>query len=124
MRFYICRNCGNFVEVIEESNRPMSCCGRYMEEVIPGRTDASKEKHVPVIQIDGNKVTVEVGSKLHPMEKNHYIEWICIETTKGTARKNLAPEEEPKAEFILDKDEKLVAAYAYCNLHSLWMATP
>ena len=31
-------------------------------EVIPNTTDAAVEKHVPVVEINDNKVTVTVGS--------------------------------------------------------------
>ena len=52
----------------------------------------------------------------------HYIEWIILETEKGYQRIDLKPEEAPRAEFILTDSDKVVAAYAYCNLHGLWKA--
>jgi superoxide reductase len=78
------------------------------------------EKHVPVVTVEGNKVTVTVGSVEHPMAPEHYIEWIALETAKGSQRKTLKPGEPPCAEFILSDDDSCVAAYAYCNLHGLW----
>lgn len=90
-----------------------------LEEVKIRSVDASVEKHVPQITIDGNKVTVVVGSVIHPMEEKHYIEFIEIETKNGVQRKNLKPGDEPKAVFILEDDE-LINAYAYCNLHGMW----
>jgi superoxide reductase len=90
-----------------------------MAELIPGSVDASLEKHVPVITVDGNTVTVEVGSVAHPMIEEHYIEWIYLETTNGGQRKALKPGEAPKATFALT-DGAPVSAYAYCNLHGLW----
>lgn len=90
-----------------------------LDEVKVRSVDASVEKHVPQIEINGNKVTITVGSVIHPMEEKHYIEFIEIETKKGIQRKNLAPGDEPKAEFILVNDE-LLCAYAYCNLHGMW----
>ena len=96
------------------------CCGKPMEEIIPGTTDASVEKHVPVVSVEGNIVRVKVGSVEHPMIPEHYIEWISLQTKFGNQRKALDPGEAPEALFaILDGDE-VVAAYAYCNLHSLW----
>lgn len=124
MKFYRCDICGNLVEVIEESNKPMSCCWKNMTELIPGKVDASKEKHVPVIKKDGNKVCVTVGSDLHPMTSEHYISWIVIETILGTQRRTLTPWDTPKAEFLLDGKDSLIAVYAYCNKHGLWMAKP
>ena len=122
MKFYICKHCGNIVATVKESGAPISCCGEKMSEIIPGTTDAAVEKHVPVIEVNGNIVTVTVGEVIHPMIPEHYIEWIAISTNKGNQRKPLKPGEEPKACFALCEGEQVEAAYAYCNLHSLWKA--
>ena len=122
MKFYICEHCGNIVEMIEDAGVPASCCGQSMTELVPGTSDGAAEKHVPVVAVDGNKVTVTVGEVEHPMLDAHYIVWIAIETSKGAQRKMLQPSEAPKAEFLLAEGETLVATYAYCNLHGLWRA--
>ena len=122
MKFYICKHCGNIVEMIEDAGVPVSCCGQSMTELVPGTSDGAAEKHVPVVAADGNKVTVTVGEVEHPMLDAHYIVWIAIETSKGAQRKMLQPSEAPKAEFLLAEGETLVATYAYCNLHGLWRA--
>ena len=93
-----------------------------MQELIPNTTDAAGEKHVPVISIDGQTVTITVGSVLHPMLDVHYIEWIMLETREGRQRKALKPGDEPKAVFALVPGDEVVAAYEYCNLHGLWKA--
>lgn len=121
-KFYICETCGNIVTYVKKSGVPVFCCGKKMQEIIPGTSDAATEKHVPVIAVDGNKVTVSVGAIAHPMVKEHYIEWISIETKDGNQRKVLAPEDAPMAEFMLTDTDEVIAAYAYCNLHSLWKA--
>ncbi|MBE5909093.1 MAG: desulfoferrodoxin [Lachnospiraceae bacterium] len=120
MKFFVCEVCGNFVEMVKESGAPMTCCGQKMKELVPGTSDGAVEKHVPVVTVEGNKVTVTVGSVEHPMAPEHYIEWIALETAKGSQRKTLNPGEPPCAEFILSDDDSCVAAYAYCNLHGLW----
>lgn len=117
--FYICKHCGNLVGMIRNTGAPIICCGEPMSELIPGSVDASHEKHVPAVKVDGNLVTVEIGSAPHPMLEEHYIEWVCLETGRGRQRKRLNPGEEPKVLFTL-VDDKPVAAYAYCNLHGLW----
>ncbi|MGI6205382.1 MAG: desulfoferrodoxin family protein [Anaerovoracaceae bacterium] len=119
-RFFKCHKCGNIYAVVEDSGCRVSCCGSPMEEIIPGAVDASEEKHVPVIEQDGQKVTIKVGSAVHPMTSEHYIEWISIETKEGNQRKVLEPESAPEASFVLTDDDELLAAYAYCNLHGLW----
>ena len=120
MKFYVCEVCGNFVGMIKESGAPMSCCGQKMKELVPGTSDGAVEKHVPVCKVEGNVVTVEVGSVEHPMAPEHYIEWIAIETKKGAQRKVLEPGQKPCVQFVLTDDDEVVAAYAYCNLHGLW----
>ena len=121
-KFYICRICGNIIGFIHNTGNPIICCGEKMQMLVPNTVDASVEKHVPVIKVDGNKVTVEVGSSPHPMIQEHYIEWIYIQTEKGGQRKELAPDEKPSVEFALTDDDTLEAAFAYCNLHGLWKA--
>lgn len=118
-RFFICKHCGNLVNMIYSSGVDMVCCGESMTELIPGSIDAAVEKHVPVVTVDGNTVTIEVGSVTHPMLPEHYIQWIQLQTDAGAYRKCLKPGEAPKAVFILS-GEKPVAAFEYCNLHGLW----
>lgn len=122
MKFYKCEICGNIIEFRKESGVTVVCCGQDMEEIIPGTSDGAAEKHVPVIAIDGPKVTVTVGSVLHPSLDVHYIEWIALETKKGAQRADLAPGDVPVAEFLLADGDEVIAAYEYCNLHDLWKA--
>ncbi len=122
MKFYICRHCGNIIAKVKDSGVPVVCCGEKMTELIPGAIDAAVEKHVPVIEVEGNKVVVKIGSAPHPMVEAHYIEWVALQTTSGNQRKALKPGEKPEACFSVCEGDKVVAAYAYCNLHGLWKA--
>ena len=119
-RFFVCEHCGNMIAVVKDAKVPMMCCGQKMTELIPGTTDAAVEKHVPTFEVKDGKVFVQVGEVIHPMVDAHYIEWIFIETDKGTQMKKLAPGQEPKTVFAICEDEKVEAVYAYCNLHGLW----
>jgi len=119
-KFFICKHCGNIVGLINNAKVPLVCCGEEMTELVPNTSDASAEKHVPVVKVNGNKVTVEIGSVPHPMTEEHYIGWVYIQTEKGGQRKVLEPGEKPYAEFILTDDDKLQNVFAYCNLHGLW----
>ena len=120
-KFFICEHCGNIVTKIWDKKVPLFCCGQKMTELVPGTVDASLEKHIPVPAVEGNTVTVEVGSVAHPMIEEHYIMWIYLQTDKGGQFKYLNPGDAPKAVFALS-DEKPEAVYAYCNLHGLWKA--
>lgn len=90
------------------------------EEITPNTTDGAYEKHVPVIEQQGDHVTVTVGSVLHPMLDVHYIEWIILETATGYQKHDLKPGDAPTASFAVT--EPVIAAYEYCNLHGLWVA--
>lgn len=119
-KFYICRHCGNLVGVIHDAGVPIICCGEKMEELVPNLVEASGEKHLPVVRVEGNTVHVNVGSVAHPMAPEHSIEWVYVQTERGGQRKNLAPGDAPTVTFCLG-DDKATAVYAYCNLHGLWM---
>ncbi len=120
-RFYVCEHCGNIVGMIHDAGVPLMCCGQKMTQLIPGTVEASAEKHIPVVSIEGNIVKVTVGSISHPMSEEHSIVWVYLQTDRGGQRKCLAVDGEPVVTFALS-DEKPVAVYAYCNLHGLWKA--
>lgn len=122
MKFYICKHCGNIIAFAKNSGVPVMCCGEKMQEITPNTTDAAQEKHVPVVTVDGNCVTVEVGSVPHPMQEDHYIEWVSLHTAQGNQRKWLKPGNAPKVQFMICDDDKPIAVMAYCNLHGLWKA--
>lgn len=92
-------------------------------ELKANSTDAAVEKHVPVIEVNNQDVKVTVGSTLHPMSEEHYISHIILVTDRESLMKNLKPGDEPIATFKLAQGEKVVEAYAYCNLHGLWVKT-
>ncbi|WP_249029721.1 desulfoferrodoxin family protein [Tannockella kyphosi] len=118
--YRICERCKNIIEMVEDKGVPIMCCGTKMVTIEANTVEAATEKHIPVVQVNGDLVEVIVGEVEHPMLEEHSITWVSIETTKGSARKELKPGSAPKATFVLAKDEELVAAYAYCNLHGLW----
>ncbi|MEG0177714.1 desulfoferrodoxin family protein [Anaerorhabdus sp.] len=119
LKFYICEHCHNVIVKLSDSGVPVVCCGEEMKELKPNTIEASVEKHLPVInRKDNNKIEVRVGSVDHPMEEKHYIEWILLETEVGYRIQHLAPGEHNYVEFL--NDEKVIAVYAYCNLHGLW----
>ncbi|MBQ6493766.1 MAG: desulfoferrodoxin Dfx [Erysipelotrichaceae bacterium] len=122
MKFYRCKKCGQMIAIVKKKGCPIMCCGEPMEEIVAGTTEASTEKHIPVYEVNGNIVTVTVGSVAHPMLEEHYIEWIAVQTKQGNQRKALKPGDEPKACFALCEGDEVEAVYAYCNLHSLWKA--
>ena len=117
---YKCLKCGNIVEVLEVGGGELVCCGEPMKHMVENTVDASKEKHVPVIEKSPEGWWVTVGSVLHPMEEKHYIQWIELLADGKVLRAELKPGDEPRA-FFACKATK-VGAREYCNLHGLWKA--
>lgn len=114
---YRCNTCGNIVEVLNEG-AVISCCGSSMVQLEEKETDGAAEKHVPVIEkIDGG-YRVRVGSTVHPMTKEHYIQWIELLTETCVFRKELKSDDAPEAVFLTN--EIAVSAREYCNIHGLF----
>ena len=119
-KFYVCEHCGNMIGMIHDAGVPLVCCGQKMTKLEAGTVEASREKHIPVVTLEGNTVTATVGAVAHPMTAEHSIEWVYLQTDRGGQRKCLSPEEAPVAVFALAEGEHPIAVYAYCNLHGLW----
>ena len=120
MKFYRCEVCGQIVAIVKKTGSPVVCCGKPMKELIPGTTDASVEKHIPVFEVKDGYLHVSVGSVPHPMAEEHYIEWVSVQTKFGNQRKALKPGDKPEVCFPLCEGDEVEAVYAYCNLHGLW----
>ena len=122
MQFYRCETCGQMVAIVKKTGVPLVCCGKPMQELVPGVSDGAAEKHVPVYEVQGNCVCVRVGEAAHPMTEQHSIEWIALKTKYGNQRKLLCPGDVPEACFAIREGDAVEAVYAYCNLHGLWKA--
>lgn len=120
MKFYRCNICGNLVELINEGGGELVCCGEPMEKLEAKTEDEGKEKHVPVVEKEGDILKVKVGSVPHPMTEAHYIEWIVIKYDNKVQHIKLKYTDSPEATFIVDKDASEIEVYEYCNIHGLW----
>jgi len=119
-QIYKCNVCGNVIEVLHNGAGQLVCCNQPMELLEEKKEDEGMEKHVPVIEKTGNKTIVKVGSAPHPMEQEHYIEWIELNVDGNSFKRFLVLGEEPKAEFNISGDN--VSARIYCNIHKLWQS--
>ncbi len=119
-QLYRCSVCGNIVDVRHEGAGELTCCNKPMDLLNANIEDASTEKHVPVVKHTEVGIEVTVGKINHPMEDEHYIEWITFITNSSTKTVYLAPGDEPRAIFKVTAQGGTV--YAYCNLHGLWQA--
>jgi len=120
LQIYKCEVCGNMVEVIHEGAGDLVCCGKTMRLFEENTVDASREKHVPVIEKVEGGYRVKVGSVPHPMEEKHYIEWIELVADGIAYREFLKPGQQSEAVFKVEASN--VSAREYCNLHGLWRA--
>ena len=117
---YKCDECGDMLEVIREGQGEFSCCGKPLKLLVENTVDASREKHVPVIERLPSGIKVKVGGAPHPMEPKHYIEWIEVIADGMVCRQFLKPGDAPEATFNIAAKE--IAVREHCNIHGLWKA--
>ena len=118
LQIYKCEICGNIVEVLHEGKGELVCCGQPMKLYKENTTDATLEKHVPVIEKTESGFKVKIGSVAHPMVEEHNIEWIEAVVDGKAYRQFLKPGDAPEAEFCKKSDN--IIAREYCNIHGLW----
>jgi superoxide reductase len=119
LEVYKCEICGNLVEVLHAGAGELVCCGQPMNGLDEQTADSSTEKHVPVIERENNGYRVKVGSVPHPMEEQHFIEWIEIQFDDKVGRKFLEPGR-PAEAFFDGIEASDISAREYCNVHGLW----
>jgi len=117
---YRCYVCGNVVEVLLAGGGELTCCGQPMLLLTEKTDEAGFEQHRPVIRTRPSETGVEVtvGSVPHPMQSNHFIEWIEVVAAETTCRRTLRPGEQLQARFDLVAPQ--IYARACCNRHGLW----
>ncbi len=118
LEVYKCEICGNIVEILHQAGGELVCCGQPMTLMTERLEDQGYEKHLPVIERDNKNVKVKIGSVPHPMEENHYIEWVEVVGNSTILRKHLNPGDKPEATF--EYTEKMEKAREYCSVHGLW----
>ena len=117
---YKCEVCGNIASLIKDMGVPLVCCGQQMVPIEPKSiTQEDNEKHVPMVEKTPTGVKVKVGSVLHPMEEDHFIEFIQIQIEDKVLTKSFQPGDEPVLDLCCAPDATVVAL-AYCNKHGLW----
>ena len=114
-KFYAGNDQKSILKLIRGSDIPQG-----LQELCAEMKEGAGEKHLPVAELEQNKVVVKVGSVFHPMLEEHSIEWVYLKTEKCEQLMYLKPGGDPVAEFALLPGDKPVCVYAYCNLHGLW----
>ncbi len=122
-QIYKCNICGNIVEVLHAGAGQLVCCGQPMQLLTEKIDDIGKEKHIPIIEIENGTIKVKVGSIAHPMESNHYIEWVEIIVNDEVYRKTFKPGIKPEVELKIGRTIRETVVRVYCNIHGLWKST-
>ena len=118
LQVYKCSVCGNIVEVLTGAAGELVCCGQPMENLAAKGADQGKEKHVPVVEKANGGIKVKIGSVPHPMEQDHYIEWIEVLVDGKAHRQFLQPGQAPEAVFNITAAS--ITVREHCNKHGLW----
>ena len=121
MEVYKCEICGNIVEVLHGGKGTLVCCGEDMVLQPENTVDAAYEKHIPVVEVLDDGVLVKVGAQAHPMQDDHYIEWVQIVVGDRYSRIFLKPGMAPEGKFTPPTEG--IVARGYCNLHGLWKSS-
>ena len=117
-QIYKCEICGNVGEVLSTGAGELVCCGQPMVLQQAKTQDEGMEKHVPVVEKTPTGLKIKVGEIPHPMEENHYIEWVELITNGKSYRQRLEPGQDPEVGFNLQPESYIVREW--CNIHGLW----
>lgn len=115
-----CNQCGQMLVALKDSECEPSCGNNPMTPLTENTVDAAKEKHIPAIEKVSGGYKVTVGSVLHPMDPDHYIEWIELLADGLSYRKFLKPGDKPEAVFLVEATS--ISVREHCNKHGLWRA--
>ena len=115
-----CNICGNIIEILEGGAGELVCCNEPMELIDVKNEETVAEKHKPVISSEGENIKIRVGEVLHPMTKEHHIEFIEAISLDGKYlyRKYLTTEEQPIMEFFCKTGK--MRARELCNIHGFF----
>lgn len=109
--------------MLDDKGTVPSCCNSEMTLLKANTEDSLLEKHKPDVVVHGPEVSVAIGEIFHPMDEDHFIEWVILETNHGFKVTYLHPGKKPVSKFWLENGEKVEAVYSFCNKHGLWVNT-
>lgn len=118
---YQCAVCKRIVAEIQAGDGVLICHDQPMIEIVAQSHNEGEEKHLPVIEVTEQSITVKIGSIPHPMTPEHYIEWIEIMVDGKNCKQLLSPTDQPLAIFPVSGQS--ITARAYCNIHGLWQSS-
>ncbi len=117
---YYCTHCKNMVEIVSTGAEALVCCEDPMLLIVPNTTEATTDKHIPVIvEETDTSIIVNIGSVDHPMLEEHHIVFIEVVTEDMVIRKELKPGMKPRAEFPVRRAD-VIEIREFCNIHMVW----
>jgi superoxide reductase len=122
-KFLTCDD-GTIIGLVQEGKGALSCDGKAMKE-LPSHLSSEQplaNSHTPLVHEEDGKVYVKIGNVLHPMDPEHYIDWVYLLTDKGAQRKILHPGQKSEVVFLIGEDEVVLDVEAHCTKHGLWQA--
>ena len=120
MNIFYCKHCKRIVYTYYGGGT-LTCCGEEMTLLQPKSKDVGNEKHLPVVEyLALNQIKVTIGSVIHPMLSEHFVQWVFLAQKSTFQIKTFEPGNEPIATFFINPDED-IKIYEFCNLHGLWL---
>ena len=110
LKFYVCPSCGSLVTATGEAE--ISCCGRKLPALTPQPADEDHRLHTELVE-DDCYITFS-----HPMEKDHYINFVACVTYDRVLLVHLYPEQGGEVRLPQLRRGKL---YFCCSRHGLFV---
>jgi len=106
---------------VAETAAPDAWTNVLFTEDNPGHWKGKEKLHVPMVEINGDKITVRTP---HPMSEAHFIVSHSVVLDNGTFldRKTFTWKDEPASEYALPAGYKGgVTVASTCNQHDVWI---
>lgn len=119
LQIYKCEICGNLVQILQEGDGNLVCCGQEMK-LMNVQYDSGEigEKHTPKTELKDNHRIVNVID--HPMTEEHYIQFIETFNQDKTEVhiKFFNPNDTPEMNISFMPEN--TNSIEFCNIHKLW----
>ena len=113
--FYKCEECDSVLMQIFNSHSEINCCGKLLNPIKPQKPD---DLHTIFADFNGDNVTVTIGERNHPMDSEHRILFITVQTRDRILIKKLPNNRRASAKFHGVTGECRI--YAFCSVHGLF----
>lgn len=113
LRFYVCPSCGNIITSTTKGE--FFCCGRRLESLA---AVMAEEADKPTIEDLDNDYYLSFD---HPMQKDHYLQFVSYVTDDRQMTVRLYPEQAAAVHLPVMRGRGML--YYYCTQHGLMKST-